>query len=439
MTQTKPGQRVHPDQPPAGHQQAGHQPAGQWQAVAYASSWFFCILFSYMTVRPVRESLGVGIGTEGLKQVMWMTLGAMMVAVPLYAWLVSKLPRRWLVRVVYHFFAACSLVFFFVMQGSTSEHQTTLAYVFFIWVNVFSLFATSVFWSVLTDVFGSEQGKRLFGMIAGGGTAGAIGGSMLTFQIAPHIDTFWLLLIPTTLLEIGLVCAWRLERRVANGGFQDETKRKAMEKPSGGLWSGIVEVIRTPYLAMICVFLFFAQSFGTQLYFQQAGLVKSAIVSESARTSFFASVDLGTQCLTLLIQVFVAQTVLKRLGVRFALVALPIVYLFGFTALALTGSLTTIVMVMIASRSIGFGLAVPAREVLFTVVTREQKYKSKNFIDTVLLRAADATAGATFTKLGSLGFATSVLNWMALPVVLLWCVSAFWLGRKQRDLAEQKA
>lgn len=409
--------------------------SGEWNAVGFATGWFFFILFSYMVVRPVRESLGVGIGKSGLTMVMWLTLAAMMIAVPVYAWLVTKLPRRWLVRVVFHFFAACAIGFFFLLQWDDPRYKTYLVYAFFIWVNVIALFITSVFWSVLADLFDSEQGKRLFGIIAGGGTAGAICGSTLTFQISKHLETYWLLLIPAVLIEAGLFCAWRLEKQAPVRGQPARTIQSNREKDSAGIWTGVVEVFRSPFLAMICVFLFFGQAFGTQLYFQQAEIVRLTIESEQQRTSFFASVDLGTQCLTLLIQLFIASFIMRRMGLRFAMVALPAVYLIGFAGLATSPNLTVVVVFMIAARSVGYGLTVPAREVLFTVVTRDQKYKSKNFIDTVLLRGADATSGAAYKNLSGIGITNSTLNLVALPMVLVWCGTALWLGRRQQKLA----
>ena len=431
--------------------------ANERKAVGWATAWFFFILLGYLVIRPVRETMGSVIGTAGLQTMMWCTLAVMLVAVPVYSWLVARLPRRWLVRVVYHFFTACLVAFFCLMQLESELVQTWTPRVFFVWVNVFALFATSVFWSVLADIFDHRQGKRIFGIVAAGGTAGAITGSLLTSQIAGLISTPGLLLIPVFTIQAGLWCAWRLEKQTPR--FRSELVRSELvrselarselanelsvtdadtgaTKNAGGVLSGIFAVAKSPYLASICLFLFFVQAFGTQLYFQQAEIVSDAFETKELRVQFFAYLDLGTQVLTLLIQSFAAGWVLRRFGVGLALIALPLVYLFVFTSLAVSPVLAVLVVSMIATRSVGYGMTVPAREVLFTVVSTEQKYKSKNFIDTVVLRGGDALSGAIFSAVRQIGTTAGVMNIAALPMVAFWGWVAWRLGNRQSRLAK---
>lgn len=389
-------------------------------------------------------------GTKQLQGLFLASFVAMLIAVPCYSALVARLPRRWLVRVVYHFFAACLVGFWLLMRVDSVVVQTWTARTAFVWVSVFGLFSTSVFWSVLTDLFSSSQGKRLFGLIAAGGTAGAIAGSLLTSQLASHLSTGTLMLIPVVILEAGLWCAWRLERQAgtirtvtahtsvgadldANGDASD-TRDAAT---GGGVWAGITHVVKSPYLASICLFLFLVQASGTQLYFEQAEIVKAAVPVQEARTSLFAYVDLGTQILTLLLQAFVSGTILRRLGVGAALVILPMVYAFSFASLAIEQSLPVLVIAVIAARGAGYGIIVPAREVLFTVVDREDKYKSKSFIDTVVLRGGDAISGQIFGFLRGLGYSLTAMNLWALPVTAIWAMVAWRLGRRQRQLASE--
>ncbi len=397
--------------------------------VAWATAWFFFILLGYLIVRPVRETMGSIGGTRELQGLMAATFVIMLVAVPAYSWLVAKLPRRWLVRVVYHFFAACLFVFFVLMRVDNDQVQIWTARVFFVWVNVFALFATSVFWSVLADLFSAEQGKRLFGLVAAGGTAGAITGSIVTTRLAGVLSTGWLLLIPIAMIEIGLGCAWRLEKHAVRRSSTDKTPIGDTDKPTGGgLVSGITQIFQSPYLATICVFLFLVQSCGTQLYFQQAEIVNASIESVEARTVLFANLDLGTQLLTLVMQAFLSSMILRRLGVAVALVILPLVYALGFTSLAFSPTLPTLIVVMIAARATGYGITVPAREVLFTVVSREEKYKAKSFIDTVVLRGGDAASGQVLGTLRTLGWSFATLNLFVLPIVALWAGVAWRLG-----------
>ncbi len=408
--------------------------------VAWATAWFFFILLSYMIVRPVRETMGSIGGVKALQGLMLATFVAMLVAVPIYSWLVANLPRRWLVRVVYHFFAASLFAFFLVMQLESESIQVWAARTFFVWVNVFALFATSVFWSVLADLYTSQQGKRLFGVIAAGGTAGAITGSFLTSQLATHLSTSSLILVPIAMLEVGLACAWRLEKQSNNlrtsVAFRDVVQDSPSDKSTGGgILSGITHVWTSPYLLMICLFLLFVQACGTQLYFQQAEIVAAEIPAKEQRTELFAYIDLGTQVLTLLIQSLCSGVILRRLGISVALAILPVVYFVGFASLAASQSLFVLVITVIASRAAAYGVTVPSREVLFTVVSREEKYKSKSFIDTVVLRGGDAASGQLFGVLRGFGLNLATLNLLVLPVTAIWAMVAWKLGRRQSRLA----
>jgi AAA family ATP:ADP antiporter len=413
---------------------------GERRGVAFAFCWLFCILLGYFILRPVRETMGSLVGTEGLKQLFLAVFVVMLLLVPLYAALVARLPRRWIVRVVFHFFAACLPAFWLLMRTGDETIQAWTARVLFVWISVFGVFSTSVFWSVLADLFSSRQGRRLFGIIASGGTAGAIVGSLMTSQLAESLSTESLLLLPAVVIELGLWFAWRLDKQAAairlhDGATVQEAASEGDRIASGGLLAGITHVLGSSYLASICVFLFFVQGFGTLLYFQQAEIVSAAIPDKQARTSLFAYLDLGTQVLTLFIQLALSGMILRRLGVSVALVLLPIVYLIGFGALSMDASLGTLIATVIASRGVAYGITVPTREVLFTVVSREDKYKSKNFIDTVVLRGGDTISSYIVGSLRSAGVVFVELNVWALPLVATWFGLSWQLGRRQRKLA----
>ncbi|GAA5508770.1 NTP/NDP exchange transporter [Novipirellula caenicola] len=417
--------------------------AHEIKCVVWAFTWFFFILLSYFTIRPIRETMGIEGGTGKLPHLFLITFLAMLVAVPVYSAVVARLPRRWLVRVVYHFFAGCLLLFWSLLQVESEIVRIWTARVIFIYINVFALFATSVFWSVLADLFRSDQAKRLFGLIAAGGTLGAITGSFLTSMLATRLSTDSLLLIPAVLLELGLACAWRLElssyRLVDTDevGTSQTTRTTAMNPTGGGLWTGITEVLSSGYLASICLFLFLIQAFATQLYLQQADIVNHAIESREARTAFFAKIDLGTQLLTLLLQTTVAGAILRRLGISVALSVLPLIYMCGFAALASMPTLGVLMVVMVCTRAGAYGITVPSREVLFTVVSREQKYKSKSFIDTVVLRGGDALSSQLFGSLQKLGASLVAMNWYAVPLTAVWLMIAWRLGRSQERRAKR--
>lgn len=415
----------------------------EFRSVMWATAWFFFLLISYFILRPVRETMGATGGIKQLQGLMLATFVVMLIAIPAYSTLVARLPRRWVVRIVYHFFCVSLVTFILLMQSSSELVQVWSARVFFVWVNVFALFNTSVFWSVVADLFTNRQGKRLFGVIAAGGTAGAILGSLLTSQVATRLSTEMLLIIPVATIQAGLWCAWRLEKQAArlkSLRIDPDDQVSAGKPTGGGLWTGITRVVSSPYLALICVFLSFVQAGGTLMYFQQAEIVKAAIPDPAEKTQLFAYLDLGTQVLTLFVQLLLAGPILRRLGVSVALVILPIVYACSFAALALAPSLMILIVAMIACRSAGYGITVPAREVLFTVVEREDKYKSKSFIDTVVLRGGDALSAQVFGSLRTvLGVGLTTLNLWALPFAAAWAYTAILLGRRQQQLAADRS
>jgi len=411
------------------------------RGVAFAFAWLFFLLLAYFIIRPVRETMGSLVGTRTLQMLFLASFMVMLVAVPAYGALVARLPRRWLVRAVYHFFALCLVGFWSAMQVESPTFQTWTARVFFVWVSVFGVFSTSVFWSVLADMFTNRQGKRLFGLVAAGGTVGAVMGSLVASQLASQLSTGALLLLPVVVLELGLWCAWRLEHQSAAIRRADpqrvDTEDASQRPTGGGLLVGITHVLKSPYLGLICLFLLFVHCLGTQLYFEQAEIVNAAIETREERTELFAYLDLGTQVVTLFVQVFLSGLIMRRLGVAFALVLLPLIYFSGFTALAIEPSLEVLVFTVVAARAAGYGIAVPAREVLFTVVSREDKYKSKSFIDTVVLRGGDTLGGQIFGSLRGWGLSLTAINLVLLPATAVWAVVSWRLGRRQRAMAQQ--
>jgi AAA family ATP:ADP antiporter len=184
----------------------------------------------------------------------------------------------------------------------------------------------------------------------------------------------------------------------------------------------------------LAAFLMFVQAFGTLFYTEQATIVRNEIVGEMARTEFFASIDFYSQSLTLLFQLVIAGWVMRRLGIAFALVLLPVIYFSSLVSLSLKPELIVLAVVMIVTRSCAYGMTVPAREVLFTVVSREDKYKAKNFIDTVVVRGGDSISMQFIGLMTSLGVTASAIRLGALPLAILWAILAWNLGKKQSKM-----
>jgi len=401
-------------------------------ALLWSFVYFFFLLSSYYILRPLRDEMGVAAGVANLQWLFTATFFVMLAAVPVFGWLVARLPRRRFIPLVYRFFLVCILLFFVALQ--MDEWRVWAARSFFVWVSVFNLFVVTVFWAFLADLFDFEQGKRLFGFVAAGGTAGALVGPSLTALLAVPLGPVNLLLVSALLLECATQCFRRLLRT-------EQAKREAVTQPAteealgGGMLAGLTEILRSPYLLLICAHVLLLALTNTFVYFQQASIVAGAFDNPAERTRFFALIDLSVGLLTLAVQIGLTGRLLLRWGAGIALALLAAVNMAGFVALALAPVLATIVVFQSIRRAAEFAVSNPARETLFTVVTREQKYKSKSFIDTTVFRGGDAASGWVYTGLRGLGMELSTIAWIAVPVAAVWAGLLLRLGRMQSALA----
>jgi AAA family ATP:ADP antiporter len=405
---------------------------GEGRALCWSFAYFFCLLAGYYVLRPLRDEMGVAGGVRNLQWLFTATFLVMLAAVPLYGALVARLPRRRLIPLVYHFFAANLLVFWVLL--SFEFEKLIVARVFFVWISVFVLFAVSVFWSFMADLFTSEQGKRLFAYIAAGGTAGSLAGPALTIGLAELLGPANLLLVATLFLEIAVLCVWRLE--AASPGLETKAPEKTQPEALGGGWlAGILLLLRSPYLAGIALWVSLLSIAATFLYFQQASIVAAASDDPAVRTRMFASVDLAVGVLTLIVQCFATSKLIARFGIGAALAFLPIVFAAGFAVLAAAPMLAVVIGFQALQRTANFAISNPAREVLFTVVSREEKYKAKNVIDIVAVRGADAAGGWLFAALRSLGMELHAISLAAIPIAAACLALSVALGRVQERRA----
>ncbi len=403
-------------------------------ALGWSWLYIFSVLSAYYILRPIRDEMGVAGGVENLQWLFTGTLLGMILVNPPFAALVAKLPRVSFISIAYRFFIANLLLFVLLLKMASAEQNIWIGRVFFIWTSVFNLFVVSVFWALMVDVFNSEQSKRLFGFISAGATLGAIVGSSLTASLASHVPATYLLVGSAVLLEVAVFSVRRLSR------LSDVLRRRpttgADEAPIGGtVLSGLTHAFKSPYLVNVSIYILLYAITSTFLYFQQADIARQAFVDRGARTAFFARIDLWVNILTLAAQLFVTGRVLRAFGVAFTLATLPAFSVLGFSALAVTPTLVILVIYQVLRRAGNFAFARPSREVLFTVVPREDKYKAKSFIDTVVYRTGDQVgawsyAGLSFVGLGIVGIAIA-----AVPISLAWLVNGLWLGRKQETLA----
>jgi AAA family ATP:ADP antiporter len=365
----------------------------------------------------------------------------MLAAVPVFGAMVARLPRRRFIPLIYHFFVANIAIFWLLLTFDVGKIH--VARVFFVWISVFNLFAVSVFWSFMADKFGSEQGKRLFGFIAAGGSAGALLGPALTVGLAVAMGPINLLIIAALFLELAVLCARRLESTAPCGKDAAATAPlgPAADEPpeaaalGGGWLAGIAMLLRSPYLAGIALWVTLLSLAGTFLYFQQANIVAAASDDPAVRTRIFASIDLAIGILTIIVQFFATGRLIARFGVGRAAAALPLVFALGFAILAFAPMLFTVIAFQAIQRAANFAISNPAREILFTVLGREEKYKAKNVIDIVVFRGADALSGWLFAVLRGAGLELSAISLATVPLAGLWLVLALALGRAQERRA----
>ena len=416
---------------------------GETRALLWSFAYFFCLLAGYYVLRPVRDEMGLASGIKNLPWLFTATFFVMLAVAPIYGALVARLPRQRFIPFVYHFFVANIIIFWLLLTFLPKGSALSLtAQTFFVWISVFNLFAVSVFWSFMADLYGSEQGKRLFGFIAAGGSAGALLGPIIVTGLAVPMGRANLLLIAALLLECAVFCAMRLE--AAATVFKAD--RTAAGKPDaaagelGGSWiAGLVMIARSPYLAGIALWVALLSLAGTFLYFQQANIVSAMTDDPNKRTAIFAQIDLAVGLLTITVQFLATGKLIKRFGAGPAAAFLPLVFTVGFMALWATPMLWVVLVFQAAQRAANFAISNPAREVLFTVVSREEKYKAKNVIDNVVFRGSDVACSWLFNLLRGAGLEPGAISLATVPVTAAWLALALALGRAQEKRAADAA
>jgi AAA family ATP:ADP antiporter len=407
-------------------------------AALWSFAYFFTLLAGYYVLRPLRDQMGIAGGVKNLPWLFTATFVTLIVAQPAYGALVAKLPRVRFIPLVYHFFVAnVALFWLFLTLGIA---PVIVARVFFVWVSVFSLFAVAVFWSFMADLFTAEQGKRLFGFIGAGGTAGGLLGPIITLGLSVPLGAVNLLIVAAVLLELAVFCVHRLERAAVRQAGVLAGVHAEPGLVGGSAFAALPELLRSPYLLGVGAWVSLLSFCATIVYFEQANIIASAIHDRGTQTRIFAGIDLAVNLLSLATQLLLTGQVLKRFGTGVAAGALPGVYLVGFAALFVAPTLTVVVVLQVVQRWMNFALANPARQVFFTVLGREEKYKAKNLIDVVIYRGSDALYGWVFDSLQALGLKLGAIALCMVPIAAGWLILSAALGRSQerqaRDVEE---
>lgn len=398
---------------------------------------FLCLFTAIMGMRPVRETMGVAGGVRNLPWLFTGTFVATLLAMPIFGYLSKRVSRSKLMAWLFSLFAL-NLVVFAVLIAR-DPHQAWTARAFYIWLSVFNLMAVSLVWSVLADVLVLEQAKRLFGLIAAGASAGGILGPIVALQ-ASRIGLAGVLTVAAMCLFGSVLAGYALLR-----WRQAQPPAASSEPPpdralGGSPLDGAAQVLKSRYLLGIAAFVLMLATVSTFLYIDQARWVESRYRDPAERTQFFASVDLLVQWLSIVIQVFLAGRIAQHLGVIAMLCVLPLLTAIGFLGLAVVPGFGLFVVVMVMRRAGEYALIRPGREMLFTTVPTAEKYKAKNFIDTVIYRAADALSSWLETALRAIESLPWLAPLMGAVIAVLWAGTGAGLARAQaRQLAQQPA
>ena len=408
----------------------------EYYAVAWSFVYFFCVLSAYYMLRSVRETMAVEGGVQNVPWLFSSTFVVMLAVAPVFGWVASRFPRRKFLPWVYYFFVL-NILFFWAGFSYAISNELSFVWLgraFFVWLSVFNLFVVSVFWSFMADIYTREQSRRLFGVISAGGSVGALLGPLATWFLVIPLGFQNLLPISASLLLFGVYCIYRLRRWVESEHRDEITTTMATTRPLGGNpFGGVTHVLRSRYLTAISIASIIASLLGTALYMFMAELVGEAFATADERTRLFAFVDFATNAMTILVQLLVVRHSVRYFGVGITLSLLPVFSVIGFALLAFNPAFLLIAVFQALRRAIGFGFSKPTNDMLYSVVSTEEKYKSKNFIDTAVYRGGDLIGIWTVKGLWALGFAG--ISLVMLPFALLWVAIAIWLGKayRQRD------
>lgn len=426
----------------------------------WSAAYFFFLLSGYYLIRPIRDEMAGD--TENLKWLFTGTLISMLLINPVFSLIVAKFPRHTFIPWVYRFFSLNILLFYFLFRFGDDSFDEKYGWAFFVWSAVYSLFVVSVFWGLMADLFTSEQAKRLFGFIAVGGSFGALCGSYVTGVFADFLSRYAdtglgqldLLLLAIVLLELSCQCVRVLCRYARRSGDGDSNRKSILASTTkritqgdqpvgGGIFSGMWLILKSPYLLGISVFMILYTSSSTYLYVAKISVGLEAFPDRTERIAFFASIDFYTSLLLIIVQIFFTSRILKGLGLGLSLSFLALVTMVGFGLMAmafhrpeLMNILWVITIFEVIRKTSNYALARPAREALYTVLSREKKYKSKSFIDTAVYRLGDQIGVWSNSLLVTrYSFTPIALALVMVPLAGIWIVVAVMLGAHQKRLA----
>lgn len=411
---------------------------GEFYPALWSFVYFFSILSAYYMLRSVRESMAIMGGTHNIPWLFTGTFVAMLLVTPIFGFVASRYPRKKFLPWVYYFFIFNILIFFSLFTYVLRNDLETvwIARAFFVWLSVFNLFVVSVFWSFMADIYSKEQGRRLFGFISAGGSAGAILGPLVTGFLVVPLGFENMLPLSAFLLMFSVYCVAQLRRWAEQRESEGHEVVVDTSKPiGGGALAGVRLVLTSPYLAAIAFGGALASFMGTATYIYMAQLVSENFATTDEQTRVFAWLDALTNALSLIGQLIIVKQVVQRFGVGVSLAVLPVVSVIGFAVLAANPVFIVIAALQVIRRSVTFGMGKPTSDMLYSVVSPEEKYKAKNFTETALYRGGDLVGAWTVRVMAGIGL--SGISLVCVPLAAIWTATALWLGRdyKRRDKA----
>jgi len=411
-----------------------------------AALLFFCVLCGYFFLRPVREAMGVSRGMDELRWLFVVTSVVSLVVVLAFGGAISRVDRRRALPLGYGFVIACLLAFAGLLladaargggligSGTETALSRGVAYTYYVWLSVINLFATSLFWAYMVDLFDAGQGKRMFAFIGVGGTLGAMAGGWATAAISGAVHSPYLpaglMLLGATLFAAAIAVMRLLDRVV---GRQRPAAASAAPAPLGGsFWDGATAVLRSPYLLGIGGYIALLAVSNTMIYFAQANLILDSTDTFSQRVQGFALFDALAETTVLLTQLFITTRLIRRLGVGWTLAVLPLVTVAGFAALAVWPMLGVMALFQALHRGVRHAISRPARETLFSVLSPAEKYKAKPVVDVFVYRGGDVAGAGMDALLRGAGLALTGIAAATAPLAAAWTALSIALGRAQR-------
>jgi AAA family ATP:ADP antiporter len=398
-------------------------------AVVAAFFLFFFMWSGYFAVRPVRETIGTIIGRDKLADIWIITSIASVLIIPLYGAVVARFRRSTFLPWAYGIVAIVLMFTGLSLRGEVIN--LTAGKFFYVFISVVNLFLLSVFWSFLLELFDRQQTKRLFGVIAAGGSAGALCGPLVSDLTVKAIGNSGVLFFGAALFVAAIFC-----QRILLGLWSGRTDatNKAEDRPIGGNpFAGVTIILRSPYVLGIAGFVVFISLVNTLLYFEQLRLVEITFPEIEDRTRIFARFDWIVQSLTVVSQVFLTGRIAARFGVKTLITFVPVIMIFAFGALAVSGAFAILTMVVIARRAMEYAFVRPGREMLWSPLDKETKYKAKNTVDVPVYRGSDALSAQLNNWVASASFGVGAVAWLGAGVAALWAVLGWWLGRRFED------